>query len=258
MSQRTARHLLLLPLLLVVAGAKWPDEPEPAADAPPWSSSLLGVEIQDVVVGTGDEVVDGARVEVHYVGMLENGSVFDESRPRGSSFDFRVGGGEVIRGWEDGLLGMRVGGTRRLVIPASLGYGSRGAGSIPGGATLYFEVELLSIKPPRAAPSAPPELSSDAWRTVRGIEVADVKKGDGARIKTKKGARACLDLAKFDAQGTRVEHTYTRERCTWYELGMTDLPTAVDSGVKGMRESGVRAIRDEDHLWLVDFEMAGR
>ncbi|MEO0604309.1 MAG: FKBP-type peptidyl-prolyl cis-trans isomerase [Myxococcota bacterium] len=257
MTWTPARRLLALPLLALLAGASWPTETVPPADAPPWSSSALGVERQDLVVGTGDEVVEGARVTVHYVGMLGDGTVFDESRPRGTAFDFRVGAGQVIRGWEDGLLGMRVGGTRRLVIPSSLGYGTQGAGSIPGGATLYFEVELLSLKPPRKAPQAPPEIANEAWTEVKGVTVADVKVGTGARIKTKEGARACLDLAKFDALGKLVEQTYSRERCTWYVLGWDDVPAGVEPGLKGLRESGVRAVRDGEFLWLVELTMVG-
>ncbi|MEN0061195.1 MAG: FKBP-type peptidyl-prolyl cis-trans isomerase [Myxococcota bacterium] len=247
------QHLLLLPLLVLLAGATWPTEPHPA----PWRWSSLGVEMQDLAVGTGDEVVEGARVYVHYVGMLNDGTVFDESRPRGKELDFLVGSGQVIKGWEDGLLGMRVGGTRRLVIPASLGYGSQGAGRIPGGATLYFEVELISLKPPRKAPTSVPELSEDAWKLVRGVAVADVKPGDGARIKLKKGARACLDFVQFDAQGAAVANTYSRERCTWTQLGWDKLPLSVESGLKGLRESGVRAVRDGDSVWLVELTMVG-
>ncbi|OGG40820.1 hypothetical protein A3A21_01090 [Candidatus Jorgensenbacteria bacterium RIFCSPLOWO2_01_FULL_45_25b] len=105
------------------------------------------LQIKDSVEGTGKAVVNGNTVVVHYTGTLENGTVFDSSLKRNTPFSFRVGGGEVIRGWEEGLLGMKVGGKRTLVIPSALAYGERGAGgAIPPNATLTFEIELLEIK----------------------------------------------------------------------------------------------------------------
>ena len=106
-----------------------------------------GLKYLDEVVGTGDEAKAGNRVSVHYTGTLESGRKFDSSRDRGEPFEFDLGAGRVIRGWDEGVAGMRVGGKRRLVIPPELGYGSRGAGSvIPPGATLVFEVELLGVR----------------------------------------------------------------------------------------------------------------
>ena len=108
----------------------------------------------DHTIGTGVEAVPGKTVSVHYTGWLfdpaaaENkGKKFDSSRDRGSPFEFPLGGGRVIAGWDQGVAGMKVGGTRTLIIPASLGYGARGAGSvIPANATLVFDVELLGVK----------------------------------------------------------------------------------------------------------------
>src|SRR5688500_13364464 len=135
----------MLLLSLAALAADWPGEPDPA----PWTATASGVEVQDRVVGTGAEVVDHAGVEVHYVGMLRDGTVFDASRDRGQTFTFRVGQHNVIRGWEDGLIGMRIGGIRRLVIPPSEGYGSKAVGPIPPDSVLYFEIELLGVTPPR-------------------------------------------------------------------------------------------------------------
>lgn len=106
-----------------------------------------GLQFRDEQVGTGEEAKSGDRVAVHYTGTLENGKKFDSSRDRGQPFEFKLGEGRVIRGWEEGVAGMKVGGRRTLVIPPDLGYGSRGAGSvIPPGATLVFDVELLEIR----------------------------------------------------------------------------------------------------------------
>ena len=109
--------------------------------------SPTGLKHQDLKVGDGPEAVSGKVVEVHYIGTLEDGTKFDSSLDRGEPFSFRLGAGEVIEGWDQGVAGMKVGGKRKLTIPASLGYGARGAGGvIPPNATLIFEVELLGVK----------------------------------------------------------------------------------------------------------------
>lgn len=104
--------------------------------------------IEDLIVGDGDEATVGKRVIVHYVGVAwSNGREFDASWDRGSTFDFRLGAREVIEGWDRGVKGMRIGGRRRLTIPAELGYGSRGAGGvIKGGETLVFVVDLVALR----------------------------------------------------------------------------------------------------------------
>jgi FKBP-type peptidyl-prolyl cis-trans isomerase len=102
--------------------------------------------IDDIKVGQGAEVKEGDTVEVHYVGTLQNGTQFDSSRSRGETFSFTVGEGRVIAGWEQGLIGMKVGGERVLVIPPELGYGSSAIGPIPANSTLIFMIELISIK----------------------------------------------------------------------------------------------------------------
>ena len=106
-----------------------------------------GLRVTDIEVGTGPEAVAGQTVVVHYRGTLENGKQFDASYDRGKPFTFPLGRGQVIKGWDEGVQGMKVGGKRKLVIPSELGYGTRGAGGvIPPNATLIFEVELLDIK----------------------------------------------------------------------------------------------------------------
>lgn len=106
-----------------------------------------GLKYVDQVVGTGEVAVAGKTANVHYTGWLENGKKFDSSVDRGQPFSFPLGAGRVIKGWDEGVQGMKVGGKRKLTIPSDLGYGSRGAGGvIPPNATLVFDVELLGIR----------------------------------------------------------------------------------------------------------------
>ena len=105
------------------------------------------LRIEDIKIGAGEEAKAGRTVSVHYVGTLEDGQKFDSSRDRGQPFAFPLGGGRVIKGWDQGVVGMKVGGIRKLTIPPSLGYGDRGfPGAIPGNAVLIFEVELIDVQ----------------------------------------------------------------------------------------------------------------
>jgi peptidylprolyl isomerase len=105
-----------------------------------------GLQMQDLTVGTGQEAKSGDTVTVNYLGTLENGTKFDSSYDRNQPFTTQIGVGQVIKGWDEGIVGMKIGGKRKLIIPAALGYGDQAAGSIPPNSTLIFEVELLSIK----------------------------------------------------------------------------------------------------------------
>lgn len=104
------------------------------------------LKIEDLVVGVGISPRPGQDVTVHYTGTLEDGTKFDSSRDHGGPFTFKIGVGQVIKGWDQGVMTMKVGGKRKLIVPPQLGYGSRRAGSIPPNSTLIFEVELLEVK----------------------------------------------------------------------------------------------------------------
>jgi FKBP-type peptidyl-prolyl cis-trans isomerase FkpA len=158
------RPMLLLALFVALtlagcASAPAPTPPTPAAAVTPAPAAAApaaagvkevttssGLRYTDLVVGNGVLAEDGMTVSVHYTGWLTDGTKFDSSLDRGQPFAFQLGAGQVIRGWDEGVRGMRVGGKRKLTIPPDLGYGERGAGGvIPPNATLVFEVEFVSV-----------------------------------------------------------------------------------------------------------------
>ena len=108
------------------------------------TQTASGLYFRDLTVGTGSVVSTGDSISVHYVGAFANGTTFDQSRPRGAPLSFRAGVGRVIAGFDEGMLGMRVGGRRQLIIPPRLGYGSQPYGSIPGNSILVFDVEVVA------------------------------------------------------------------------------------------------------------------
>ena len=126
------------------------DQQEPVASPEAAMANIIttadGLQIQDLTVGTGAEAKSGDTITVNYLGTLTNGTKFDSSYDRHQPFTTQIGVGQVIKGWDEGMVGMKVGGKRKLIIPASLGYGSQDMGSIPPNSTLIFEVELLSVK----------------------------------------------------------------------------------------------------------------
>lgn len=129
------------PQATATATAKPAEKP---AEAPPSNEKL---ETKDLVVGKGTEAKAGDTVKVHYVGTLPDGKEFDASKKHGQPFEFELGAGRVIKGWDQGVAGMKIGGKRKLTVPPSLGYGARGAPPvIPPNSTLIFEVELLEVK----------------------------------------------------------------------------------------------------------------
>jgi peptidylprolyl isomerase len=139
---RVVVSLFMAALLVVPAFAA----PEAKKDGGKTVTTASGLKYVDVVVGKGAAPTAGKTVKVHYTGTLEDGKKFDSSVDRNEPFSFTIGVGQVIKGWDEGVMTMKVGGKRKLIIPAKLGYGARGAGGvIPPNATLLFDVELLDV-----------------------------------------------------------------------------------------------------------------
>jgi FKBP-type peptidyl-prolyl cis-trans isomerase FkpA len=151
---RISSIIIVFVLSVGAAGCGREATQPPAAPAPSTAPAINDLVKTDVVIGTGPAITQGQQAVVHYTGWLyepaapdQKGNEFDSSRTRGMPFRFPVGAGRVIAGWDQGVVGMQVGGQRRLVIPAFLGYGDRGGGDvIPPNATLMFDVELLAIE----------------------------------------------------------------------------------------------------------------
>lgn len=136
-----------VPTAMPLATTGQVDKATPTINPNPTITMDNQLKTEDIVVGTGTEATAGKKVTVNYLGTLTDGKKFDSSYDRGVPFSFNLGSGEVIKGWDMGVVGMKVGGKRKLTIPASLGYGAQGAGGvIPPNATLIFEVELLNVE----------------------------------------------------------------------------------------------------------------
>lgn len=168
--------------------------------------TLPQLQITDITEGTGDTAVRSAKVSVHYTGWLEDGTKFDSSVDRGQPFEFTLGMGQVIPGWDQGVEGMKVGGKRKLVIPPHLGYGERGAGgSIPPNATLVFDVELLGVLPPPYGNVDNDELKN---LLARGVKIVDLRREEEwAETGTIEGSER---ITAFDDSGNFVR-TFPRD-----------------------------------------------
>ena len=149
--------IFVIIVVAAIAGGNWYNErlerqnleresAERAKVAAEQQKIMEQLKTEDVVVGSGAEAKTGNKASVHYEGKLDDGTVFDSSYKRGQPFEFNLGAGEVIRGWDLGVAGMKVGGKRQLTIPPELAYGARAVGSIPENSTLHFTVELLGVK----------------------------------------------------------------------------------------------------------------
>ena len=187
---------------------------------------MTELKIVDTVEGKGSAVVkSGDQVRVHYTGKLTDGTVFDSSIPRGEPFEFTVGAGLVIAGWDEGLLGMKAGGKRTLTVPPEMGYGQAGIGPIPGNATLVFDIELLEIV------EVPPEGE---------LQVQEIAVGSGKQAQAGNLVRVHYIGRLVD--GTCFDESYNRGEPIEFQLGADMVIRGWEQGIAGMKEGGKRKL----------------
>ena len=175
-----------------------------------------GLEYKDVTLGDGEQPKKGDKVVVHYTGTLEDGTKFDSSKDRGKPFEFNIGVGQVIRGWDEGVITMRPGGNRTLIIPSNLAYGDRGAGKlIPPGATLIFEVELIEVK--KKFIDSDYSLPGTEIKTESGLLMIEHVEGNGVKPKT--GQAVSVHYTGLLADGTQFDSSHDRGQPIRFNLG---------------------------------------
>ena len=159
-----------------------------------------GIQITNVIEGDGTEIVKHSKIQVHYTGKLQDGTKFDSSLDRGEPFSFQIGLRQVIEGWEIGLMGMKVGGKRTLIIPSELAYGERGAGDlIPPNATLTFDVEIVAVKDPGYGLVKAKEIKSLQDDGYKFIDIRTKKERDHTGV-----IPGSLEITAFDIYGNFV------------------------------------------------------
>ncbi len=210
------------------------DKPKlPDLEAKEWTKQKSGLEIWEVKEGKGDAVKAGAKVKVHYTGWLTNGDIFDSSVVRKEPIEFGLDG--VIKGWQEGIPGMKVGGVRRLRIPAELAYGNRKVGSIPPGSTLIFEVEMLES----ASKPELPDLKAKEWKKADGgLEIWDVKEGDGAAVKP--GATVTVHYTGWLTNGKQFDSSFGGKPISF---SLDEVIKGWGQGIPGMKPGGIRRLK---------------
>ena len=162
-----------------------------------WAADL---QIKNNIEGVGDKIVNHSKIKVHYIGMLEDGTKFDSSYDRGEPFSFQIGLRQVIKGWETGIIGMKVGGKRTLIIPPELGYGERGAGElIPPNSTLIFDIEIIDSQPPSYNLITTDEIQNLLKDNYKFIDIRTKEERDFTGV-----IPGSLEITAFDVYGKFV------------------------------------------------------
>ncbi len=213
-----------------------PEAPQPV-DESDYTVTDSGLTLYDFEEGVGEAIVPGQIVDVHYTGWLEDDTIFDSSVGR-NPIKVAVGAGEVIEGWDEGLQGMKLGGRRQLVIPAELGYGATGSGSIPPDALLIFEMEVVGISDgPPEAPQAVDE--GDFTITDSGLQYYDFEEGSGDEIEA--GRQVAVDYTGWLEDGTMFDSSIGKQPFTLV-VGAGSVIPGWDEGLQGMKLGGRRQL----------------
>lgn len=218
---------------------------DPAFEGKPVSTNTLagGLLVEDFVIGSGEEAKPGSEVSVHYVGTLPDGSMFDTSHKRNRPFAFTIGEGRVIKGWDQGVPGMKVGGKRRLTVPAELAYGERKKGKIPPNSQLTFTIELVESVPPLPPPKDASAFTSEPLRRIeleRGLVIEDYADGEG-RVAAS-GDKVSVHYTGTLDDGTVFDSSITRKKPLSFVLGKKMVIDGWDLGIAGMKVGGLRKL----------------
>lgn len=226
-----------------VAPADLPAEPTdallgqiPAYDKSDIQTTTSGLQYVIYEEGSGDKPITGDTVVANYSGYLSDGTKFDSSIDRGTPFEFAIGRGAVIQGWDEGFALMNPGTKALLIIPSDLGYGPNGSGSIPPGATLYFDVELLDIKQPAKAVAV---AEGDYTTTDSGLMYYDIEVGSGDAVEV--GQVAGVDFAYW-TDGVFEQSSKDTGQPLFFPVGVDQFVPGIDEGVQGMKVGGKRQL----------------
>jgi peptidylprolyl isomerase len=208
-------------------------------------TTASGLQIEEFAIGTGAEAKKGSEVDVHYSGWVKStGLKFDSSYDRNKPLTIPIGVGSVIKGWDEGVVGMKVGGKRRLSIPAAIAYGDRGFGSkIPPGSDLIFVVELVDSRPPPPPPqpaSAFKGTPVKQWKTPEGVEITVYKEGKGPALAA--GQTASIHYTGTLDNGTQFDSSVARNKPFGFPLGQGRVIKGWDIGAKGMKVGELRKL----------------
>lgn len=222
-----------------------PFKPDPAFEGEPLNNKELpgGLIVEDFVIGEGQEVGAGWEVSLHYYGTLEDGTMFDTSQKRKRPFTFILGQGGAIKGWDQGIPGMKVGGKRRLTIPPELGYGKRKKGKIPPNSQLTFTVELVKAYPPLPDPKGPEAFAGEPLSKTElpGALIAeDFVVGTGEEAV--KGKRVSVHYTGKLDDGTTFDTSIERKKAISFVLGTGRVIKGWEVGIEGMKVGGLRRL----------------
>lgn len=236
---------LILPALLAAAlilpASAQNEKPKlPDLKAKEWKKlGDAGLEVWDVKEGKGEAVKTGAKIKIHYTGWLTDGTIFDSSVDRMEPLE--AGLGNLIKGWQEGVPGLKVGGVRRLKIPAELAYGKKERGPIPANSTLVFEIELLEAENKAMLP----DLNAKEWKKLgdKGLEIWDVKEGEGEAVKA--GGKVTVHYTGWLTDGKQFDSSVGGQPVTF---GLNQVIKGWTDGIPGMKPGGIRRLKIPSEL----------
>jgi FKBP-type peptidyl-prolyl cis-trans isomerase len=218
---------------------------DPVFEGQPISTTTLGggLLVEEFVIGTGEEAKVGSEVNVNYVGTLADGTMFDTSQKRHRPFTFTIGEGRVIKGWDQGIPGMKVGGKRRLTVPAELAYGAKKKGKIPPNSQLTFTLELVEATPPLPDPKDSTAFTGEPLRRLeleRGLVIEDYVDGQG-RVAAA-GDKISMHYTGTLDDGLVFDTSISRKKPLTFVLGTGMVIDGWDIGIAGMKVGGLRKL----------------